>query len=225
MRKFIRILVALTIAVVFIAQPAVSVYAHDFPKNLDDWTTHDWERFAEYIEEHNKSSKCYYNNAYNGSYYQQYPNYYYNNTGYNYYNGVINAADANTDQQAIILAQIMHLYGHSCPSQTAQACVGWAVMNSVDMSSRGATIATVAPNFHHSAASPTIDDFGRDLLPLARDIIFRWKTEKSGNVSSGRVLPYGYCYVTSVGDTITVTTGPNGTGTIWNYSLATPYGS
>ena len=98
-------------------------------------------------------------------------------------------------------------------------------MNSVDASGRGVTVCDVAPNFGYDYNASTFDDFGRDLTPLARDIIFRWKAGRSGLSSNGRVVPSGYCYVVSTGNNIAVTTGPNGSGSVWNFSYITPYTS
>lgn len=173
------------------------------------------------------------------TYYSDPPqNYYYGNctpapatntsytySGYNYYNGVLNAYDANSEGQAQILAKIIYLYGHGVASQTQQACVGWAVMNSIDASSGGVDIGAIAPNFHYDASKPTTDDFGRDLMPLARDIIFRWKAGRAGIGNNGRVLPGGYCWVWSTGSTVVFRNTPSEGGAIWNYSLQTPYGS
>lgn len=158
--------------------------------------------------------------------YQQ-PQYNYNGYGnYNYYSGVIsNAYDANTEYQAQILAKIMYLYAHGVASQTQQACVGWAVMNSIDASGGGVDIGSIAPNFHYDSSKPTTDDFGRDLMPLARDVIFRWQAGRSGISNNGRVLPAGYCWVWSTGSTVYFRNTANESGAVWNYSYQTPYGS
>lgn len=161
-------------------------------------------------------------NNYNYNY-----NYNYNNAfnNYNFYGGILDVYDGSTEDQATVLARIMNIYAHGVASQTAQASVGWSVMNSVDASGKGANVCTVAGNFGYDYNGNITDDFGRSLLPLARDIIFRWKAGRAGIAANGRVLPGGYYYVTSTGNAVSVTTGPNGSGTIWNYSYATPYGN
>ncbi|MBQ3293008.1 hypothetical protein IJG93_01710 [Candidatus Saccharibacteria bacterium] len=175
-------------------------------------------KYEEDMQRYNEDMRRYYGNSTT-------PNYGYNNySGYNFYGGVINAYDAATENQAVILAKIIYLYGHGVSSVTSQACVGWTVMNSIDASGGGVDIGTIAPNFHYDASLPTTDDFGRDLLPLARDIILRWKAGRAGIANNGRVLPSGYLYATSTGSAVTFTTAPNG-GSIWNYSYTTPYGS
>ena len=152
----------------------------------------------------------------------------YNNNGYanyNYYNGILDIYDKSTEDQATVLARIMNIYAHGVSSQTTQAAVGWAVMNSVDASGKDANVYTVAGNFGYDNNNNVTDDFGRSLLPLARDIIFRWKAGRAGIANNGKILPGGYYYVTSTGSALSVTTGPNNTGTTWNFSYTTPYGS
>ncbi|MBR3324285.1 hypothetical protein IKG24_01965 [Candidatus Saccharibacteria bacterium] len=219
-------------------QPIVTALAHDFPSDINDWSQYDWDKFYEYVRDHDRNwNRDRYYDPYYGCY-RDYPVYYnynygngtaynnaYNYNSYNYYGGVLDVYDANTEGQAQILAKIINLYAHGVASQTGQACVGWAVMNSVDASSGGADIGAVAPNFHYDASRPTSDDFGRDLMPLARDIVFRWKAGRAGIGNNGRVLPGGYCWVWSTGDTLAFRNTPSESGAIWNYSSPSPYGS
>lgn len=163
----------------------------------------------------------------NGSYY----NYYNNNSNYhnsfygtNFYGGVLNIYDGASEYQAQVLAKIINLYAHGVASQTQQACVGWTVMNSVD-ASPGNDIGSIAPLFHYDASRPTVDDFGRDLMPLARDIVYRWKAGRSGVQNNGRVLPQGYIYVWSTGNAVAFRTTGNESTPAWGYSLASPYGN
>ena len=228
MKKIFTILLSLTLLFAF----STTVYAHKFPHDLDDWDEKDWKKFREYMEEnydfddrHHKKPNGHHeqnwgsppNTTNNNSSYNLY-------SGYNYYSGILNVYDTATENQAVILAKIIYLYGHGVSSVTSQACVGWTVMNSIDASGGGVDIGAIAPNFHYDASLPTTDDFGRDLLPLARDIILRWKAGRAGIANNGRVLPSCYYYATSTGSAVTFTTAPSG-GTVWNYSYTTPYGS
>lgn len=149
----------------------------------------------------------------------------YNNgfNNYNFYGGILDVYDGSTEDQAMVLARIMNIYAHSVASQTAQAGVGWAVMNSVDASGKGANVCTVAGNFNYDYNTNITDNYGRSLLPLARDILLRWKAGRAGIANNGRVVPGGYYYVLSTGNAITITTGPNGSGNVWNFSYKTPY--
>lgn len=297
MKKILAIVLSITLVLGI----TITVYAHDWPGNIDDWTWEDWEAWNNYWEswdwdewqreqerqweeeckkewERQWEEECrkewekewekswehacdwdYYNWDWENCDYYDWdwdynwdwnhdwdwnyrhhhrlydPNYgktqenpcgnINNYSGYNFYAGILDVYDGSTEDQAAVLARIMAIYAHGTPSQTAQACVGWAVMNSVDASPRGTTICDVAPNFGYDYNALTIDDFGRDLTPLARDIIFRWKAGRAGISNNGRVLPSGYCYVWSNGSILTFRTTPNESGTPWNYSAATPYGS
>ena len=142
-----------------------------------------------------------------------------------YYNGIINAYDPNTEAQAEILAKLIHQYCHGIQSQTAQACMGWAVLNSLDASSNGVSFSAVAANFGYNPNEPSVDDYGRDLILLGRDLIYRWKAGKNGVSANGRVLPAGYCWAWSTGSVVVFRNTPNESGAIWNYSLASPYGN
>lgn len=173
------------------------------------------EDMRKYEEDMRKYNEAIHNNA-SGSNYGGC-----NYTAGNYYNGIINAYDSSSEAEATILAKIIYIFGRSVASQTAQACIGWTVMNNVDLSRTNIT--TVAPNFNYNSAIPTVDDSGRDLLPLARDIIYRWKAGKAGIANNGRVLPTNYYYVTSAGSIVTFTTTPGGAA--WNFSYASPYGN
>ena len=189
----------------------------------------DWkdDRKDEHKHEHHRDrDNCndwnYWNNN-NNNWNNNWSNYNYG--GYNYYGGILDVYDGSTEDQAVVLARIMNIYAHGVASQTAQAGVGWAVMNSVDASGRGANVCTVAGNFNYDYNGNVTDDFGRSLLPLARDIIFRWKAGRCGVASNGRVVPGGYYYVISAGNNVAITTGPNGSGSVWNFSYRTPYAS
>lgn len=245
MKKGKKIL-ALILAVTLALSVGITVYARTWPDNIDDWSQDDWNEWWRMQNEAANRAGYYYYDPYTGYYWDGNgycygnPSYYNNNgyyynypinnsnnsyNGYNYYNGILDIYDGNTEGQAQILAKIIYLYGHGVASQTAQACIGWSVMNSVDASGSGVDIGAIAPNFHYDANSPTRDDFGRDLMPLARDIIFRWKAGRAGIGNNGRVLPGGYCWVWSTGNAVTFRNTPNESGGIWNYSYSSPYGS
>lgn len=253
--KRIKKILALLLTLVFLATLTTNVYAsHSFPEKLDDWTEHDWEKFNEYVEKHWDKRKKWDWDEYD-EWYRRYdyrdswcyppqpqPYPYYGGcipspspapvtparndySGYNFYGGILDVYDDSTEAQSLILAKIMYLYGHSVQSVTAQACIGWAVMNSVDASGGNVDIAAVAGNFHYNPDTPTTDDYGRSLRSLAHDIIFRWKAGRAGISSNGRVLPGGYCWVWSTGPNVAFRNTPNESGTPWNFSYTSPYGS
>ena len=246
MKKFIAILMAS----VLVFSLSITAFAHDWPEDVDDWDDDDWEAWEEYWDDYydyyhpdnhhwydddyyddNRNydrdyywNKYYYDNNRNNNrnYYQQPTNTY---GGYNFYSGILDVYDANTESQALVLARIMNIYAHGSASRGQQAAVGWTVMNSVDASRGGVNICTVAPNFNYDYSNNVIDDYGRNLLPLARDIIFRWKAGKAGVSNNGRVLPSGYYYVSSNGSVVTFGSTPNEARSFQSFGYTNPYGN
>ena len=146
----------------------------------------------------------------------------YNFNSYNYYSGVLDVYDSGTESDAVILARIMHYYAHAYTDKRVLAAVGWAVLNSVDSYGGTASIASVAGNFQYNSNESTTNDAGQSLLPLARDVIFRWRAGKAGIVNNGRVLPSDYAWVWRDGNTVYVRRGSLN-GENWNYSQESPY--
>lgn len=234
MKKILAIVLALTLAL----STSVVVYAHTWPENPGNWTKEDWDAWNNYWKDYWKnynywnqcpSANPYYNGNCNGYYTNtNTPGNGYNNSydykSYNYYGGVLDVYQPETEDQAVILAKIIYLYGHGVASQTQQAAIGWSVLNSVDDSGSGNNIGTVASNFHYDASKPTRDDFGRDLMPLARDVIFRWKAGRAGVIGNGRVLPNSYDYVWSTGNAVVFRNTPDESGRAWSFDArSTPY--
>lgn len=250
MKKFIAVLMASVLALSL----SIPVFAHDWPEDVDDWDDDDWEAWEEYWNDddnydddeddyddddyddddeedywryywykyYNKHRNDYKNNYnYNNYNYQPNANY----SGYNFYGGILDVYDASTENQATVLARIINIYAHGVSSRVQQAAVGWAVVNSVDASGRGVNICTVAPTFNYDYGSNVTDDYGRNLLPLARDVIFRWKAGKAGISNNGRVLPSGYYYVASNGSAVVFGSTPNEAKTLQSFGYSNPYGN
>ena len=247
MKKFIAILMAS----VLVLSLTIPVFAHDWPENVEDWDDDDWEAWENYWDDYydhhdyypdedcdedwdkywdnywdeywRKHHDKYHNNYnnYNNNNYQPNANY----SGYNFYSGILDVYDASTENQATVLARIINIYAHGVSSRAQQAAVGWAVLNSVDASSRGVNICTVAPNFNYDYGNNVTDDYGRNLLPLARDIIFRWKAGRAGISNNGRVLPSGYYYVASTGSAVAFGSTPNEARSFQSFGYTSPYGN
>ena len=141
--------------------------------------------------------------------------------------GVLDVYDPESLPIAVALARTGYLEARGIQSQTEQACVFWTVLNRVDDSRFGNTIMGVltAPNqFAHSNNVPTVDDYGRDLVKLAQDVLFRWKLENHGYTNVGRVLPKEYVFFS--GDGVhNYFVKSLYDGTAWDYSLQSPYES
>lgn len=145
----------------------------------------------------------------------------------NHYDFLLSTYDSSFESDAIILAKVTYGEARGVSSVTEQACIAWTILNRVDSPQFGSTISAVASaphQFAYNCNAPTVDDYGRDLLALARDIICRWQLEKRGVDEVGRVLPADYFYY-----------GGDGThnyfrktfqlGEVWHYELPTPYES
>lgn len=250
MKKLLIILLS-SILVFGITTPTL---AHDWPSDIDDWSEDDWEAWnkawRDHISDrdhdrdrrhdwdcdhdwdwdHHRDYNNYnpYPNNYNYNNYNY--NYNYSNySGYNFHSGILDVYDASTEDQAMVLARIMNFYGHGIKSQTTQAAIGWAVMNSVDIAGGRANVCTVAPNYYYDYSNNITDDFGRSLLPLARDVLLRWKAGRAGISDNGRVLPGGYWCIFSNGITATFgTDASSGSGSdisTFSYACPSPYGN
>lgn len=126
---------------------------------------------------------------------------------------------------AIMLAKLMYGEARGIKSITEQACVAWTVLNRVDAGFGDFVTVITAPNqFFYRAHFPTVDDYGRDLVLLAEDILLRWEREKLGEEDVGRVLPPDYFWYFGDGEHNWFRNEFNGKYTIWKYTLPTPYG-
>lgn len=134
-----------------------------------------------------------------------------------------------TDEDIVLAAKVVWGEARGIKSRMEQAAVVWTMLNRVDAfgDSLG-KVATASNQFAYDEDNPTIDDFGRDLTELVRDVVDRWEAEKNG-VDSGRVLPKEYLWFG----------GENGHNwfrseyelsgdaweyDIWDWSLPDPYG-
>ncbi len=134
--------------------------------------------------------------------------------------------EPESEASAVILAKIIYGEARGIWSQTEQACIAWTVLNRVDAGMYSSIYAAaMAPNqFAYRSGAPTFDDYGRDLTALARDVLFRWHLEQSGQSGVGRVLPKGYCWYSGNGQHNYFRNTYGGQGTIW-FGLSSPYGS
>lgn len=134
--------------------------------------------------------------------------------------------DANTENEAVMLAKLIRGEARGIWSQTEQACVVWTVLNRVDAGMYSSVYAAItAPyQFAYNAGASTYDDYGRDLTALARDVLYRWRLERSGQTDVGRVLPRGYCWYSGDGKHNYFRASYYGSGAIW-FGLASPYES
>ena len=100
-----------------------------------------------------------------------------------------------TDREITQAAQVVWGEARGVESRMEQAAVVWCMLNRVDDSGDSlGTVATAPNQFAYDPAAPTVDDYGRDLEELVRDVISRWEREWNGESGVGRVLPRGYLW-------------------------------
>ena len=100
-----------------------------------------------------------------------------------------------TDAEVEMVAKTIWGEARGIESRMEQAAVAWTICNRAD--AEGKTIAEVVKTpyqFYYGSDFPTVDDEGRDLVELARDVLTRWSREKHGEVDVGRVLPAEYLW-------------------------------
>lgn len=132
----------------------------------------------------------------------------------------------NREEEAIILAKVMYREARGISSITEQACVAWTILNRVDKNNSSIRTEATAPNqFAWDPYAPTIDDYGRDLVDLAKDIIGRWEAEKDGETDVGRVLSSNYYYFNGYNGHNWFRATYKRDGNNWDYSLDSPYES
>ena len=132
----------------------------------------------------------------------------------------------NREEEAVVIAKIMYREARGIASITEQACVAWTILNRVDASGKSIIEIATAPNqFAWDPYSPTVDDQGRDLIALAKDIIGRWEAEKNGETDVGRVLPSTYKYFGGSNGHNWFRENYEFNGEYWDYSLKSPYES
>lgn len=124
------------------------------------------------------------------------------------------------------LAKLMYGEARGVESITEQACVVWTVLNRVDAGMGTIMEVITKPHqFHYIKSNPTIDDYGRNLEELAKDILTRWLRENNGETDVGRVLPKEYIYFHGEKGHNWFRVEYRDYSSPWNYSLCSPYES
>lgn len=133
---------------------------------------------------------------------------------------------AVTDEEITLAAQTVWGEARGIESRMEQAAVVWCALNRVDAWGDSLGKIVTAPNqFAYSAGNPTVDDFGRDLTELVRDVIDRWEREKNGETDVGRVLPAEYLYFGGDGERNWFRTDYDSFENVWSWALPNPYDS
>lgn len=128
--------------------------------------------------------------------------------------------------EAIMIAKVIYSESRGIYSQTEQACVAWTILNRADAYGSSVAAVITAPNqFAYVPSAPTVDDYGRDLVALAQDVLDRWYREKAGETNVGRVLPQGYLYYHGDGKHNYFRQEYGNKRNVWDYAWGTVYGS
>lgn len=130
-----------------------------------------------------------------------------------------------TDEEIEIAAKTLWGEAHGVESKMEQAAVVWTMLNRVDdWGDSLGKIVTAPDQFAWDANNPTVDDFGRDLTELVRDVVGRWEREKNGEADVGRVLPAGYFWFGGDGwATNYFRNDFDDFDNLWDWSLPDPY--
>lgn len=132
------------------------------------------------------------------------------------------------DATVVMLAKTVWCEARGMESVTQQAAIIWCVLNRVDSGKYGDSIESVltAPyQFAYRSWAPTVDDYGRDLVTLAQDVISRWEREKNGEADVGRILPSEYIWYTGNGRQNFFRNQYAGGYKVWDWSWPSPYES
>lgn len=129
-----------------------------------------------------------------------------------------------TDEEITIAAKTVWGEARGVESQMEQAAVVWCALNRYDKNGDSlARIFTAPHQFHYDETFHTVDDYGRDLIALATDVVSRWEREKNGETNVGRVLPSEYIYFRGDGSHNNFRDDYNFNGNTWDWSLPNPY--
>lgn len=127
-----------------------------------------------------------------------------------------------SDEEAEILAKMLWGEARGITSDTEKAACVWCVLNRVDHGQGTITSVVTAPNqFAGYHANNPVDE---DLITLCIDVLYRWYAEKDGQTDVGRVLPNEYLFFSGDGKRNYFRNAYKG-GTVWNWSLPSPYDS
>lgn len=127
-----------------------------------------------------------------------------------------------TEEEVIVLAQMLYGECRGVKSVTEQAACVWCVLNRCDAYGKSVIEVVTAPKQFqgYNPNHPVWDN----LVALSEDVLSRWYREKDGEESVGRVLPADYLYFTGDGQRNHFRNEYRG-GEVWDWDLPSPYES
>lgn len=128
----------------------------------------------------------------------------------------------NRDEDAITLSKLLYGEARGIDSEAEKAAIAWCVLNRVDDNRFPDTVsAVVTQRSQFSGYSPD-HPVQSNLYLLSLDVLTRWRQGKAGGMTTGRVLPEGYCYF--MGDGVRNYFAEDlGFLDIWDWSYPDPY--
>ena len=103
--------------------------------------------------------------------------------------------------------------------QTEQSCVVWTILNRAEAWGKSVEAIITAPNqFYYDPGFPTVDDHGRDIVPMVEEILTAWENEDD----SIRTLPRGYFFYVGDGSHNYFYADYNNPE-YWDYAWGSPY--
>ena len=131
------------------------------------------------------------------------PGYDYSYSGKKLYAGLITDTGYVDNSQATLLARMLGSSVSAEASMTKQAAVAWSVLYCVGGPSNLTDQKLRSSYSWYNSNASTTDSAGRDLVALARDVIFRYNAWKNGNTYVGQVLPSNYSWLCTYNNGIT----------------------
>lgn len=132
-----------------------------------------------------------------------------------------------TDEEINMAAKTVWGEARGIESEMEQAAIVWCFLNRYDCNGRFGTtleeVITAPGQFHYSKSFKTVDDFGRDIKELVRDVIGRWEREKNGQTDVGRVLPNDYLWFGGENGHNWFRNSYDSFDNIWDWTLPNPY--
>ena len=124
---------------------------------------------------------------------------------------------------AVAMAGVMYAEARGLDKRE-QSMICWCILNRLDSGRFGANLNAVIwskSQFAHSTR--TVSDRGTDLVALAQDVLSRWYREKQGETNVGRTLPPGCCFYYGDGKHNYFRTSDRGKGSLWFEGYGNPY--
>ena len=131
-----------------------------------------------------------------------------------------------TPMEVVMIAKVIYGEARGVESETEQAAIAWCILNRAATWDQTVTEVIETPyQVCYQDFFPTTDDNGRSLVKLAQDVVDRWERERTGETDVGRVLPPEYLWYGGDGERNWFRDDYEFNGSIWNWSLPSPYES